>query len=118
MLKSKLGYVEKVKLALYLDLGLVYKLMMPGAILLGVFAPVFFEEMHLRLAVGFVGAVIMLLIGLPVACMGRLRKMDEDYGEGVADAFIAWKRTASKDAYLDLEAIARKVREAREETPE
>lgn len=108
-MNQKLTYLEKIRLALFFDIGQVITLLIVGGGVMALISPIFFKEMSLRVAASIVGGVIALLIGLPMACNRRLQGFDKDFGEGVSDGVIEWFRTSSKGDALDVQSIIDKV---------
>jgi sulfite exporter TauE/SafE len=109
-MKRKLTYVQKIRLALYFDIGQVITLLIVGCGLAALVAPIVFQENSLRIIAALICGVLALLIGLPMSCNRRLDAIDKDFGEGVADAFVEWRQTAQKGDVADLEAMAEKVK--------
>ncbi len=110
MMKQKMTYMQKVRMALFFGLGQVITLLIIGGGVTTLIAPIFIKDTTLRVVLALAGGVLALLIGLPLACTRRLQAIDADFGEGVADEVVKWYLTAQKDDVLDLEALAENVR--------
>ena len=115
-MKQKMTYMQKIRLSLFFDIGQVVTLLIVGCGVMALIAPIFLKDTSLRIAAALAGGTVALLIGLPMACSRRLETIDRDFGEGVADAVVAWHQTAQKGEPLDLEALAEKVRAQKSQT--
>jgi hypothetical protein len=105
----KLTYIQKIRLALYFDIGQVITLLIIGCGMAALLAPIVFQETSLRIIAALICGVLALLIGLPMSCSRRLDAIDKDFGEGVADAFVDCYLTAQKEDTVDLQALAEKI---------
>ncbi|RJX32020.1 MAG: hypothetical protein C4516_05095 [Oxalobacter sp.] len=115
-MKQKLTYIQKIRLALFFDIGQVITFLIVGCGTAVLIAPIIFKDTSLRVAAAIFGGALALLIGLPIACNRRLQSFDRDFGEGVSDGVIEWFRTASKGDALDVQSIIDKLEAEKSKT--